>query len=168
MGWMSRLVGKDEDKQQTVKEKQQATAGTISYHKTLIPEYLKAHKELIGIFAKIGDSAKTGDFARTKDLLAEFKTGFDGHLLSENVRFYAYMEELFRGNQENHELVQEFRSEMSGIARSVSKFIRKWRDSGIRPETQDAFLGEYREIGKVLKRRIEAEESSLYPLYQPK
>ncbi|MCG4274989.1 hypothetical protein, partial [Acetobacter senegalensis] len=76
-----------------------------------------------------------------------------------------YMEEQFADQQDKARLVAAFRHEMRDIARQVTQFIRKWLDAGVTPLSLDEFLDEHQKVGAVLQRRIQVEESDLYPLY---
>lgn len=167
MGWMSRILGKEDTAKEKGKEGQVSAALGVQYHADLMPEYLATHQELVKLFTNIGDKAKAGDFQAVSAALVAFKTALESHLLSENVRFYSYLEQQFKSNPENHQLVKSFRVEMRGIARQVVEFIRKWREAGINANTLDDFMEEYQQVGSVLSTRIASEEHDLYPLYQP-
>lgn len=170
MGWMSRFAGKDEKKQNIVTEAQlrkHQGAASIQHHPGLIDQYLSTHRELESLFGNMGDAVKQGKYDRLQAAIVDFKSTFESHLLSENVRFYGYMAQLMKADQHNTELVKSFRTEMAGIARHVSKFLRKWKEGGVTAETSEEFMEEYTRIGEVLARRIHSEEKDLYPLYRP-
>lgn len=168
MGWMSRMLGKGGNaKEQGNDGGQAAVVPGVQYHADLMPGYLVKHQELVALFTVIGDKVQSGDFQSVPAALVAFKTALESHLLSENVRFYSYLEQQFRSTPDNYQLVKSFRVEMRGIARQVVDFIRKWREAGVNANTVDDFMEEYRQVGNVLATRIEAEEQDLYPLYQP-
>lgn len=168
MGWMSKIMGTDDKRKQLIAEKRAQPAATgIAYHAELVTDYLAAHQELVQLFAAVGDAAKQEKFAGLSQALTEFKVGLEGHVLSENVRFYGYLEQQLKSSPDNYQLVKSFHSEMSGIARQVVQFVRKWKDTGVSAQTLTDFLQDYRQVGQVLTRRISAEEKDLYPLYQP-
>lgn len=166
MGWIGRLFGKTKNKKLIEEKQQQKTSGAnISHHEGLMEEYLDDHKELVALITSVGKAAKSGHFTEVQNKLAEFKTVLEGHLLNENVRLYAYLEQQFRNQPENLQLVKDFRKEMRGIASAVTKFIKYWREAGVTAATSDAFMQEYQTIVNVLGKRINAEEKHLYPLY---
>lgn len=168
MGWMSRKLGKDKQQQQMVEESRNRAPGKgVQYHPGLIDTYITEHRKLETLFTDVGKSAKSGDYAGALKALTEFKTTLESHLLSENVRFYAYVEQQMKGDRENAMLIKSFRTEMNDIARQVVRFVRKWRESGVDQATVTDFLNEYRSVGQVLQRRMEAEERDLYTLYMP-
>lgn len=53
-----------------------------------------------------------------------FKTRLESHLLTENYRLYAYLEDRLSADPENSELMRDFRREMREIAKDVMGFIR--------------------------------------------
>lgn len=168
MGWMSRKLGKDRKQQEMVNETRDRAPGAgVQYHPGLIDTYVSTHRELEELFNSLGKKAKAGDYTGALEVLTRFKTTLESHLLSENVRFYAYVEQQMKGDRENAMLIKSFRTEMNDIARKVVRFVRKWRENGINPATVTDFLNEYREIGRILQRRMEAEEKDLYSLYMP-
>src|SRR5690625_772057 len=168
MGWMSRKLGKDKQQRKMVNEKKDHSPGEgVQYHPSLIDNYISTHRRLEELFAATGKKAKHGDYAGALEALSAFKTAMESHLLSENVQFYAYVEQQMKGDREKFALIKGFRSEMNDIARKVVRFTRKWRESGIDQPTVSAFLTEYRSVGEILQRRMEAEEKDLYTLYLP-
>ncbi|WP_343793276.1 hypothetical protein [Dokdonella soli] len=86
--------------------------------------------------------------------------------MTENVHFYVYLEQSFRGDEENKALIHDFRREMNGIARGVVEFVRRYQQAPVSADNCAAFLKEYEAVGKLLVMRIEREEGNLYPLYQ--
>jgi hypothetical protein len=167
VGWMSKIMGADTKRKQLVEEKQvQPAAAGIAYHPELVGEYKSTHRELEKLFAAIGDVVGQGDVAALSQALAAFKAELEGHVLSENVRFYGYLEQQLKGSPDNYQLVKGFHSEMSVIARQVVQFVRKWKETNP-ANSLDEFLDDYRQVGEVFARRIGAEERDLYPLYQP-
>jgi hypothetical protein len=140
----------------------------IGYDPKLI-DILHAHHAQLGkIFARIGKAAEDGDIANVRDNLRRFKTSLEAHLLTENVRFYGYLEQKLAADAENLRTLHSFRKEMNTIASSVLGFDRRWQNAEIgSADMQNQFLSEYREIGKLLEQRLDNEESSLYPMYGP-
>lgn len=116
----------------------------------------------------MADEARTGNSAEVHRLLTSFKTSLQSHVLTENVRFYTYLEKALSSDSDNAATMHEFRREMNGIARQVVDFTNSWSnaDLGI-PELRERFLAEHAAVGKRLEQRLNSEETSLYPLYQP-
>lgn len=140
---------------------------SIMYDPKLVESLLRDHAELGRIFGNIGEAQKTGNFADVRPLLIQFKTRLESHVLTENVRFYNYLDQSLGGDPNNAGVMHDFRREMNGIARSVVDFVRKYQSCEFTPDERHGFAAEYEAVGKILEQRLDSEENSLYPLYQP-
>jgi len=125
------------------------------------------HGELVQLFEQIGRLIDGQRFDLIPSQLVAFKTRLEAHLLTENVRFYNYVEHSLRDDHENLVLIRDFRREMNSIARAVVEFVKKYQRLGVDQSMQVAFVVDYRAVGGLLVQRIEREEGNLYPLYQP-
>jgi len=67
----------------------------------------------------------------------------------------------------NKDIMMNFRQEMMQIGRAVNQFVTRYEQENWNAEMKAHFLDELLGIGEVLVRRIEQEESVLYPLYMP-
>jgi hypothetical protein len=139
----------------------------IGYDARLIDSLLQDHAELGRIFGNIGDAYKSGNFNDIRPLLVQFKTRLEAHVLTENVRFYNYLEQSLSGDANNTDVMHDFRREMNNIARSVVDFVKRYQSSTFTPEDRRQFAVEYEQVGKILEHRLDSEENNLYPLYQP-
>jgi regulator of sigma D len=137
----------------------------ISYSPTLIDSLKDDHSDLIEMYSEIAHIMAAGHYDAIPEALTSFKTKLDVHLLTENLRFYCYLEQNLTGHAAELELMKSFRREMSNIARSVVGFVRKWQFTVITKANKDSFLDEYAQIGAALTQRIEREENTLYTLY---
>lgn len=144
-----------------------ATPHKIGYDAKLITSMLQDHAELGRIFGNIGDAQKAGNFDDIRPLLIQFKTRLEAHVLTENVRFYNYLEQSLAGDATNTGTIHSFRREMNGIARSVVDFVKRYQSSNFTLEERRQFATDYDAVGKVLEQRLDSEENNLYPLYQP-
>lgn len=144
-----------------------AAARKIGYDDKLVNSLLQDHAELGRIFGTIGDAQKNGNFGDMRPLLIQFKTRLEAHVLTENVRFYNYLEQSLSDDATNTGTMHSFRREMNGIARSVVEFVKKYQSSNFTPEERRQFAADYDAVGKVLEQRLDSEENNLYPLYQP-
>lgn len=77
----------------------------------------------------------------------------------ENIKLYIYLQPIYQ---------KELHKEMSGIAHSLVKFVKKYHQEGINANNQQAFKNGLDEIGKTLTKRVAMEESELYVLYTNK
>ena len=146
---------------------QVAPGTTIQYHPELIEKFRNDHQFLLQLFGNLRDAAAAGDVATAATLLDEFRGALQGHLLTENVRLYVYLEHALAGDPPSYALMHQFRHEMDEIGKAVVAFLGKYRDLAARPDQAPAFVEELEGVGKVLVRRIRAEEETLYPLYAP-
>ncbi|MBD8526674.1 hemerythrin domain-containing protein [Pseudomarimonas arenosa] len=140
---------------------------TPSFDSRLIDVLKQDHADLVDLFQQIGLCAEQRRYAEVAPMLLAFKTRLESHLIAENVRFYNYVERSLDGDEENYALMRSFRREMNGIARGVVDFVKAYQQHPLDDDSRQAFLRDYRQIGGLLTQRIEREESSLYPLYQP-
>lgn len=170
LGFMRRLIGQPPERQAPTG----ATLGAISaparpiaYDAELVPTLKQDHHDLVALFSEIGCCAKLDRFEDVPMLLTRFKMNFEAHLIAENVRFYNYVERALEGDSENTMLIRSFRREMNAIARGVVDFVKKYQLTGFDTDERTAFLEDYRSVGDLLAQRIQREEASLYPLYQP-
>lgn len=137
----------------------------ISYSPTLIDTLMDDHDDLLELYSQIAHIMAERRFDEIPEALTLFKTKLDVHLLTENLRFYCYLEQSLDEDAEERETMKTFRREMSTIARAVVTFIRKWQAHMITDDNKAEFLSEYAQIGDALAQRIEREEKGLYTLY---
>jgi hypothetical protein len=170
MGFFRKLLGQ-QDKPPAVPANATpipaAAPRRIGYDAKLIQSLLQDHAELGRIFGNIGDAQQAGNFGDIRPLLIQFKTRLEAHVLTENVRFYNYLEQSLANDANNAGTMHSFRREMNGIARSVVEFVKKYQSSNFMPEERRQFATDYDAVGKVLEQRLDSEENNLYPLYQP-
>ena len=141
---------------------------TIRYDQALLDSLLRDHVELGALYQRIGKLMQEGQYDEIRAELVNFKTRLEAHILTENVRFYTYLEQSLSDDAHNAEMMRDFRREMNTIARSVVTFVKKYQISGtFDASLQAAFARDYQSVGELLKQRLGREESSLYPLYQP-
>ena len=139
---------------------------TISYDPSLVASLKHDHDELVAQYQRLGELHRSGRFGEIRGELINFKTRFEAHVLTENVRFYTYLEQTLMGDAHNAELMRDFRREMNTIARGAVNFVKKYQISEFDSTDREQFTKDYQTVGSLLTQRIEREESGLYPLYQ--
>jgi regulator of sigma D len=139
----------------------------IRYSPTLIDDLKRDHRQLLTTYMAIKTSFDAGDYRSVSAKLNEFRIGLQGHLLTENVRFYIYLDRLHGQDEMNSDLIRGFRREMDGIGRAALNFLKKYDAIGVDQDLASAFAKDFAEIGAVLSDRIQREETVLYPLYMP-
>lgn len=144
-----------------------APSTQIQYSPDLIKQLVADHRKLLGIYQEIKQSFADGDYTRVLRALDEFRRSLQGHLLTENVRMYVYLDRHLAGDESNSNLIRGFRREMDGIGKMVMNFLKKYESIGVDANLAEAFYKDFASIGAVLAERIKKEEQMLYPLYTP-
>ena len=141
---------------------------TINYDPNLIQELEDDHGALVELFGRIwSEGFETKNYVKTASLISQFKSDFQAHLLTENVKFYVYLEQSLAEDPHNYAIVKEFRADMNEIANAAVKFCKKYQ-CDFSPALVKQFKDDYQQVGEVLTRRVSLEEKSLYILYQPR
>ena len=138
----------------------------IRFDSTLVNGLKRDHRELVDLYGRIGRLIESGHFGDIPGELLVFKTRLEAHLLTENVRFYTYLEQSLEGDADNVAIIHDFRREMNTIARAVIEFVKRYQTARFDEPQRKQFTDEYAKVGGLLAQRIEREESNLYPLYQ--
>lgn len=153
---------------ETVADQPTATApGThIHYDAHLVAHLIEDHRRLETLFGGIVAASQARDVASLTRSLASFGSAIRDHLLTENVRFYVYLQHT--GDTEQAAIVHGFQHEMRGIGKVLTSFLFRHGEREAWDDTAwSDFSRELDEIAEVLTRRIATEENTLYPLYQP-
>lgn len=137
-----------------------------AYDSSLVPLLKHDHEELLALYEHIGLVFERRRYHELPALLITFKTRLEAHLLTENVRFYNYVEATLIDDAENFQLIRDFRREMNSIAKGVIDFVKRHQKPAKEFDAV-AFLSDYRTVGGLLTQRIQREEGNLYPLYFP-
>ncbi|MCL2524773.1 MAG: hemerythrin domain-containing protein [Betaproteobacteria bacterium] len=173
MSFLDFLFGrKRKDTQEQVLEKPEeapkhAPGTQISYSPDLVPQLHEEHQKLVEIFGMINTAFAKNDLPLTAKFIDEFRRDIQAHLLTENIRFYIYLEHSLEKDSESLYLVHSFRQEMDTIGKAVLAFLSQYKDIGTRPDYALPFGRDLEEVGKILVDRIRREEETLYPLYLP-
>ena len=142
-----------------------APGTAIRFHADLVAKLTQDHQQLLKLFTQTQAAARSGDVIVAARCLDEFRILLQGHLLTENVRLYVYLEHALVKDAPSHQLIRSFRHEMDGIGKAVVQFLNDYRDLAEHPEFVQEFSQALDGIGKVLVERIRHEEETLYPLY---
>ncbi len=141
---------------------------TIKYDPALIDTLKKDHSKLVNIYGSMWkEGFEKRDYKKLSSLIAEFKAGFQSHLLKENVKFYVYLEQSLADDLHTLQVVKDFRTDMNEIANAVIQFCKKYAHQAFTTEMEQEFERDYIKVGEVLTRRVSMEENELYLLYQP-
>ncbi|MCU0755706.1 MAG: hemerythrin domain-containing protein [Xanthomonadales bacterium] len=166
---LRRWIGRDDDHTRSPPALISGSRSVLhapSYDSSLVPLLKHDHEELLSLFQHIGQVYERRRYHELPALLIAFKTRLEAHLLTENVRFYNYVEASLFDDAENFALIRDFRREMNTIAKGVIEFVKK-HQKPVNEFDARAFQSDYQTVGGLLQQRIQREESNLYPLYFP-
>lgn len=167
MGFFSRLFGFGKASVAPVVAERMPDTG-IAYDVALVPKLKADHQQLLSMFGKISQIAADGKFDELPGLLKKFKLALQTHLVTENVRFYVYVQQRQASDPGASSLIADLRKEMNGIASAAVQFINRYETAVFTQDVATEFRKDLANIGDVLVQRINTEETSLYTLYLPK
>ena len=137
----------------------------ITYDETLVPRLKQDHVQLLTIFTRMINAAREPNYQKIKLHMDAFQKLFNAHALSEYTKLYIFLDHAFKQDEENNELIRDFKREMNEIGRAVRAFYAKWMEKEIDAFNVEDFLKQADGMGKVLVRRIKTEEDRLYEIY---
>lgn len=168
MGFLSRLIGAEENHRDVAAQAAGIKGGGIPYDGGLVEKLKDDHQELVRIFTAIKTAAQEGHYSQIPLLLSNLKLAFQTHIMLENVKFYVYVQQHFAEDTDTAVFIGDVRKEMDDIARTVVKFVKTYSSTRLGRDTAAEFNAELEQIGAVLLQRVQLEENRLYALYQPK
>lgn len=139
----------------------------FAYDPDLIKHMTADHATLQATLARLEDHARHRQFAKIPATLGRFRVDLLRHIEEEDAHFYTYVERALRDDPLVSERMERARARMTGIARMVALFARRYTELGVTLDTREAFLRDLDVIASLLGDRIALEETSLYALYQP-
>ncbi len=144
-----------------------ASDSRIPFDDKLIGKLKTDHAELLRLFGEIRAFAECGYLAVLPELLTLFRLTLETHLMLENVRFYAYLQQNFAKDADLMTFLSDVKKEMDSVAHEVMGFTNTYASQCLEPGGAVAFRRELDDIGDVLISRVELEETRLYSLYMP-
>jgi len=131
----------------------------------LVTKLKRDHVQLVEVYLDILKNIEQRNYEKLQGLLAMFLALFNAHALTEYTKLYVFLDYSFRSDPDNHDVIMRFRREMNEIGKSVRQFAHHWRSNGINATNLSDFKNQVEQIGGVLSKRIEVEESQLYEIY---
>lgn len=142
--------------------------GAIGYDAGLINALHGEHARLGATYEQIGKRAEAWEYDAVQEMLGQFRSMFQAHILTENVHLYAYLERAAGTNLDGVRRIHAYRRTMNDIAHQIVAFINTWRGNDFAtPTARESFAADYRKVGPLLRQRIHSEEESLFPQYLP-
>jgi len=166
MGFLRKLLGL-EKKEEASGRKGISIEETFEYEEDLIDQFKDDHLELFEIFAQIKETYEENpEFShKLVDLLDEFKTGLEMHILVEDKKLYTYLRKKYGGDELHEAMLNDLQRNMTKIAKSVIFFVKKYSNRENFERNKDKFLKDLGEVGDTLTKRTSMEERKLYPMY---
>ena len=137
----------------------------IPFYPNLITQLELNHQQLLALYINIGGCLDLKEYHLLPDQLIQFRQDLKAHLELENIKFYGYLEQNLKEQNQAFLSVRQFRREMRAIDRTVLKFLDYWIDFGINRASASEFKAEYEAMGSALINRIERQEKELYIMY---
>jgi hypothetical protein len=132
---------------------------------TLVTALKADHRKLLEVHELIGRLMSQRRYAEIPAQLVALRTRLETHVLTENVRLYAFLEHLFQGDARRLEELAEYRSATNALLLSVLKFVKHHRRTTFDESRLLSFTDEHRKVGTLLARHAAREEQGLYRLY---
>lgn len=139
----------------------------LSYDPNLIEVFLDTHENLLLLHGQARTAAVAGNWVAVASALTKFRTVLMDHLLAESVRLYVYLKQSLKEEPDAQGLMRHFAVEMHGIGAVVIKYLESLSDIAVNPTQRHDFIEQWDQIGGTLTHRIQREEQTLYPMYQP-
>jgi len=165
MRFLSKIFGKS-DNQIKKKDKVKLSHDSgVPYNNDLISVLKKDHIQLKQEFEKIIKSYKNKNFKILKKNIKTFKTTFEIHNYSEKIQLYLYLKNYYKDMNE-----ESFINNMADSAEKLYQdsmyFLKKYESIEFNNQYLEVFEKDLESIKKILKSRIDIEESELYQLYK--
>ena len=165
MGLLSRFLGNNIEARLLPKPKLEKR--DITYDPNLVHNLKEDHRQIFRHYEAVTAACYSLAFDLIPARLGDLKLSLQAHLVVENVRFYAYVQQQFALDPETSEFIADLREEMDSIGRTARQFVNRYTQERINEYNQNDFKATLELIGAVLTRRIQLEESRLYSLYMP-
>ena len=148
-------------------DSQELSEDSISYDPTLIKKLNEDHKKILGIFAEIMEAASEDNYDTVNDRLDAFSNALQLHLMTEQIKFHAYLEQVLQHSDLYQQMNKTFQDKIKIIGKKALDFIDQYEKCSWDNEKKKSFVEGMEGLGKMLMERIEMEEE-LYELYLPK
>jgi hypothetical protein len=142
-------------------------AAHMAYDPALTGRLRDGQRELLRTYAAVRAAAGEHRFHDIGRLLAHFKQTFQTHVATENMRFYAYVQQRVARDKEAYAVIADARREMNALDFGVLKVVDAYIAYPPTYLTETQFKFDLEQAGAQLAQRIDQAEKTLYPLYGP-
>jgi hypothetical protein len=144
----------------------QAPGTNIGYDPLLIKRLQFDHKRMLELYTQTQVLLTTQDFNGVKRKLGELRIILQDHLMMANVKFYIYLSRQLAGDAEKSAIINEYRRDMVSSSREIMDFLRTYSSVRLDDSFANTFQIELLGIGASLVKRIEREQTTLFPMYK--
>jgi len=139
----------------------------VPFDPKLIAEFNQDHKNLVKLALEIKQLAENETSPLLiKNQLKTLKVEILVHFLHEEKTLYKYLNALYKNDEDNRELVEDFNQSMHKIQSQVENFMETYTSSYAKYD--EKFISDFNGVVLLLAKRIETEEKYLYSLYNEK
>lgn len=139
----------------------------IGYDPLLTSQLRKDYQRQLDLFSATQSLLSGHDYAGVQRKLGEFRVVLQDHLLRINNKLYVYLNRRWANDAERAALISAVRREMLESGRSLLGRLGLYSEVRLDDRSAGMFQQELLEIGAALMQRMEREENSLFPLYEP-
>ena len=174
MNWFRQIIGSSPanaahaPEQRTPLDTASVRAGlhcTASHDMALVKALKSDHRKILTLHACIGRLAAERRYLEIPAQLVALRTHLETHILTENVRLYAFLEHLYQGDAGRLDELAKYRTDTNAVLLVVLKFTKHHRRTTFDESRWLAFADEHRRVGAMLARLVTREENGLYQLY---
>ena len=108
------------------------------------------------------DLSGDGAAAEARQILGDLSGKLKVHLAMEDMNLYPFL--LASDDAQASQLAKQFAGEMGGIADAFKAYVSKWPVARAIAQDPSGFQSQTMSVLKVLAKRIEAEDTQLYPV----
>ncbi len=165
MSFLSKVFGKSNNPPKKQNEIKLSKDMGVPYNNDLIHTLAKDHRALIDEFTKLSKVVQSKNFKSLKRYLKTFKVTFEIHNYSEKIQLYLYLKNYYK-DSDDEDFIDDMIKSADKMHKDIFTFLKKYESIEFNDQYLGLFKKELEAIGKILKFRIEVEESELYPLYK--
>lgn len=132
--------------------------------------FRKTHEDIKGLVGQISQRLNPAQLRNDNNLsrevsrlLANLTGTLTFHFTMEDKLLYPYM--LGVSDKSVAETAQRYMAEIGGLAKVYEQFNKKWSSREAIRTNAEQFCSETRDLFDAMGKRVEREESELYPLY---
>lgn len=136
------------------------------YNPDLIENLTKEHKEILKTCFIIEHLASEQEWEKTQAAMQSLSHLLNRHVDKENHILFQLLEDALEDDSQEIEMVQYIRRDLNQLSSNLRNFIHQYCNMPHDAINGSQFCKEFALMLRYVERRIELEESALYPLYE--